>query len=39
MVGDEKEALEAGCSGYITKPIEVKNFVSVVTEYLEAQGA
>ncbi|MGH7693255.1 MAG: response regulator, partial [Candidatus Dormibacteria bacterium] len=39
MVGDEKEALEAGCSGYITKPIEVKNFVSTVTEYLEAQGA
>ena len=39
MVGDEKEALEAGCSGYITKPIAVKNFLSTVTEYLEAQGA
>jgi signal transduction histidine kinase/CheY-like chemotaxis protein len=39
MVGDEKEAIEAGCSGYITKPIEVKNFVTTVTEYLEAQGA
>ena len=39
MVGDEKEAMEAGCSGYITKPIEVKNFVTTVTEYLEAQGA
>ena len=39
MLGDEREALEAGCSGYITKPIEVKSFLNTVTEYLEAQGA
>ena len=39
MLGDEREAMEAGCSGYITKPIEVKSFVNTVTEYLEALGA
>jgi signal transduction histidine kinase len=39
MLGDEREAMEAGCSGYITKPIEVKSFLNTVTEYLEAQGA
>ncbi len=38
MVGDEGEALAAGCSGYITKPIEVKRFVEQVSAYLEAQG-
>ncbi len=38
MVGDEREALEAGCSGYITKPIEVKSFVNTVSGYLEAEG-
>ncbi len=38
MLGDEREAMEAGCSGYITKPIEVKSFLNTVTEYLEAQG-
>ncbi len=39
MLGDEREAMEAGCSGYITKPIDVKSFLNTVTEYLEAQGA
>ncbi|MDA8331529.1 MAG: ATP-binding protein [Candidatus Dormibacteraeota bacterium] len=38
MLGDEREAIDAGCSGYITKPIEVKSFLNTVTEYLEAQG-
>jgi len=38
MLGDEREAMDAGCSGYITKPIEVKSFLNTVTEYLEAQG-
>src|SRR5712671_797238 len=26
MKGDEQKALEAGCDGYITKPIDVKTF-------------
>ena len=36
MKGDEQEALAAGCSGYITKPIEVANFVQLISNYLEA---
>ena len=35
MKGDEQEALAAGCSGYITKPIEVASFVQRIAAYLE----
>jgi len=35
MKGDEQEAIAAGCSGYITKPIEVANFVQRIATYLE----
>jgi CheY-like chemotaxis protein len=35
MKGDEQEALAAGCSGYITKPIEVASFVQRIATYLE----
>ena len=34
MKGDEKNALEAGCNGYITKPINVKTFADQVAEFL-----
>ena len=34
MKGAREEALQAGCVGYITKPIDVKRFVRDVTEYL-----
>jgi CheY-like chemotaxis protein len=27
MAGDEQKALEAGCSGYITKPVNTRNFL------------
>src|SRR5207302_10472167 len=36
MKGSEQEALAAGCSGYISKPIEVANFVERISNYLEA---
>jgi signal transduction histidine kinase/CheY-like chemotaxis protein len=36
MKGNEQEALAAGCSGYISKPIEVANFVQRISTYLEA---
>ncbi len=39
MKGDEQEALAAGCSGYITKPIEVANFVRQISTYLEAKAS
>ena len=34
MKGAKEEALQAGCVGYITKPIDVRRFVRDVTEYL-----
>ena len=39
MKGDEQEALAAGCSGYITKPIEVASFVRQISTYLEAKAS
>lgn len=31
--GDEQKALEAGCTGYIMKPINTRTFVETVTAY------
>ena len=36
MKGNEQEALAAGCSGYISKPIEVSNFVQRISTYLDS---
>lgn len=35
MKGDEQKALEAGCDGYVTKPVNVKTFPSLVRAYLK----
>jgi CheY-like chemotaxis protein len=35
MVGDEERAREAGCSGYIAKPIDTRNFISSISGYME----
>lgn len=35
MRGDEERAREAGCSGYIAKPIDTRNFVTTISGYLE----
>ncbi|MBV9099425.1 MAG: response regulator [Candidatus Dormibacteraeota bacterium] len=35
MKGNEQEALAAGCTGYISKPIEVANFVQRISTYLD----
>lgn len=32
--GEEEKALDAGCDGFISKPIEVRKFVTAVAEYL-----
>lgn len=34
MTGDEEKALEAGCDGYLSKPIDTKTFAERVTGYL-----
>jgi CheY-like chemotaxis protein len=34
MVGDRKQALAAGCSGYISKPIDTRTFGDQVREFL-----
>ena len=34
MEGDEKKVKEAGCDGYITKPIDTRNFLQQVSDYL-----
>ena len=34
MEGDEEKAMEAGCTGYITKPLNTQNFLKTVEHYL-----
>jgi two-component system cell cycle response regulator DivK len=36
MEGDRDKALQAGCDGYITKPIDTKGFPAAVSRYLTA---
>jgi two-component system, cell cycle response regulator DivK len=37
MVGDRERALEAGCSGYIEKPINPSTFRSEIEQYLKTE--
>jgi len=34
MEGDDKKVRKAGCDGYITKPIDTRNFLRTVTEHV-----
>jgi CheY-like chemotaxis protein len=34
MKGDEAIALDAGCDGYLTKPINTRTFVTTVTDFI-----
>lgn len=36
MMGDEKKALAAGCTGYITKPIDTRVFPKTVAQFIES---
>ena len=38
MKGDREKALEAGCDGYISKPFNTRELVSVVTTWLGKRG-
>jgi two-component system, cell cycle response regulator DivK len=35
MPGDERKAIEAGCDGYMTKPIDIHELREVVAKHLE----
>jgi CheY-like chemotaxis protein len=39
MKGDEQTALDAGCDGYLTKPINTRTFAQSVTSIIEAAAA
>lgn len=38
MKGDEERALQAGCLGYITKPINTRAFARLVEEFIESHA-
>jgi two-component system cell cycle response regulator len=38
MKGDEERALDAGCDGYITKPIDTRTLPSLIATLLESIG-
>jgi CheY-like chemotaxis protein len=35
MEGDEKKAIEAGCDGYITKPIDTRTFLDTIAKFID----
>jgi CheY-like chemotaxis protein len=37
MSGDEEKALDAGCDGYITKPIETRTFAITIGKYIRRE--
>lgn len=38
MPGDREKALDAGCNGYVEKPINPETFVSEIEQYLNGRG-
>ncbi len=38
MRGDEEKALAAGCTGYITKPIDTREFPKDVARFIDSPG-
>ena len=38
MPGDREQAIKAGCSGYIEKPINPDTFISEINEYLKSDS-
>jgi CheY-like chemotaxis protein len=39
MKGDEEEALNAGCNGYLSKPINTRTFVTQVADFIAAKNS
>ena len=38
MQGDKERAMEAGCAGYIAKPIDTRKFLETVSQYLKSDN-
>jgi CheY-like chemotaxis protein len=38
MQGDKEKAMEAGCTGYIAKPIDTRKFLETVSQYLDEEN-
>lgn len=38
MQGDERKAIEAGCTGYIPKPIKTRVFLESISRFLKSEG-
>ena len=36
MQGDEEKAKLEGCAGYITKPIDTRSFLNIISEFLDS---
>ena len=38
MTGDKEKVMEAGCDGYIPKPIETRTFLEKLSQFLDNEG-
>ncbi len=38
MKGDKERILEVGCDGYLAKPLDIKELLKTVAEYLSGEG-
>ena len=38
MAGDKEKVMEAGCDGYIPKPIETRTFLAKLSQFLDNEG-
>jgi CheY-like chemotaxis protein len=38
MQGDKEKTLEAGCTGYIAKPIDTRKFLETLAQYLKGEN-
>jgi len=35
LPGDRKKAMDSGCDGYITKPLDIPNFIPTIEKYIK----